>query len=144
MTKPTITGITGAIRGSSKKKLYQELGFESLQIGRWFWKSCFFYKIYKNNQPSYLSSIIPQWNFAFNTTNAAKAPLFEIKHNFFKNTFFPSTVIEWNKLDTNFHENSFHIFWWNILKFTISNLRRYDVIKVCPWNFFKIFLSSSL
>ena len=22
-----------------------------------------------------------------------------IKYNFFKNTFFPSTIIEWNKLD---------------------------------------------
>ena len=27
--------ITGAIRGSSREKLYQELGFESLRQGRW-------------------------------------------------------------------------------------------------------------
>ena len=26
-------------------------------------------------------------------------PLIEIKHNFFKKTFFPSAIIEWNKLD---------------------------------------------
>ena len=26
-------------------------------------------------------------------------PLIKIKHNFFKNTFFPSAILEWNKLD---------------------------------------------
>ena len=30
--------ITGAIRGTSKEKLYQELGLESLQLGRWYRK----------------------------------------------------------------------------------------------------------
>ena len=28
-------------------------------------------------------------------------PLFNVKHDYFKNSFFPSTVIEWNKLDSN-------------------------------------------
>ena len=28
--------LTGAIRGSSKKKIYQELGFESLLVRRWY------------------------------------------------------------------------------------------------------------
>ena len=41
--------ITGTIRGTSKKKLYQELGLESLQLQSWFRKLCFFHKIYKNN-----------------------------------------------------------------------------------------------
>ena len=27
--------------------------------------------------------------------------LIKIKHNFFKNTFFPSAIIEWNKLEPN-------------------------------------------
>ena len=33
--------ITGAIRGTSKKKIYQELGLESLASRRWFRKLCF-------------------------------------------------------------------------------------------------------
>ena len=33
--------ITGAIRSSSREKLYQELGFESLQQRRWYRKLCF-------------------------------------------------------------------------------------------------------
>ena len=31
--------ITGAIRGSSREKLYQELGFESLKQRRWYKKT---------------------------------------------------------------------------------------------------------
>ena len=34
--------ITGAIRGSSREKLYQELGLESLQQRRWYRKLCYF------------------------------------------------------------------------------------------------------
>ena len=28
-------------------------------------------------------------------------PLFNVKHNYFKNYFFPSAIIEWNNLDSN-------------------------------------------
>ena len=38
--------ITGAIRGTSKEKLYQELGLESLQFRRSFRKLGMFYKIF--------------------------------------------------------------------------------------------------
>ena len=44
--------VTGAIRGSSREKIYQELGFESLQRRRWYRKLCSFYKIFKNKSPS--------------------------------------------------------------------------------------------
>ena len=37
----------------------------------------------------------------YNTRNTVKITLFRTKHNFFKNYFFPSTVIEWSKLDPN-------------------------------------------
>ena len=40
--------ITGAIRGTSKEKLYQELGLESLRLRCWYRKLCLFYKIFKN------------------------------------------------------------------------------------------------
>ena len=33
--------ITGAIRGTSKENIYQELGLESLKSRRWFRKICF-------------------------------------------------------------------------------------------------------
>ena len=51
---------------------------------------------------------------------------FKIKRNFFKNSFFPSTVIEWNKLDPNLlNENSFHIYKKNILQFIRPTLNSF-------------------
>ena len=51
--------ITGAEGGSSREKIYQELGFESLQQRRWYRKLCSFYKVFKNEIPHYLFNIIP-------------------------------------------------------------------------------------
>ena len=56
----TCLALTGTIRGTSKEKIYQELGLESLQIRRWYRKLCLFYKIYKDQYPSYLDNIIPR------------------------------------------------------------------------------------
>ena len=82
--------LTGAIRGTSKEKVYRELGLESLQIRRWQGKLRLFYKIYKNQSPFYLHDIIP-------TTKTHYT--FKTKHNFFKTFFFPLVIIERNKLD---------------------------------------------
>ena len=51
--------ITGAVRGTSKEKLYKELGLEYLSSRRWFKRLCLFYKIIKNKTPNYLADIIP-------------------------------------------------------------------------------------
>ena len=39
--------LTRTIRGTSKEKLYQEVGLESLQLRRWYRKLCLFYKIFQ-------------------------------------------------------------------------------------------------
>ena len=54
----------------------------------------------------------------YNTRNANNIPQFKVKHIFFQNSFFPSVVIEWNKLDLNIcnSENLF-IFKKKLLKF---------------------------
>ena len=41
--------ITGAIQGSSREKLYQELGLESLKSRRWYKRLCCMYKIMKKS-----------------------------------------------------------------------------------------------
>ena len=43
--------ITGAISGTSREKLYHELGFESLVSRRWCQKLGFFYKAFKTKSP---------------------------------------------------------------------------------------------
>ena len=114
----TALAITGAIRGTSKEKLYQELGFESLQHRGWFLKLCTFYKIFKNQSLHYLYDLLPIKSNPHKTKSSINLPLFHIKHNFFKNSFFPSPVIEWNNLDLSIRNSkSLSIFKKCILKF---------------------------
>ena len=93
--------ITGAIRGTSREKIYQELGLESLQLRRWYRKLCLFYKVFKNEHPKYLFNLIPVRRTPYATRTVGNIPFIKIKHNFFKNSFFPSAIIEWNNLDPN-------------------------------------------
>ena len=45
-------------------------------------------------------------------------PLFNVKHDYFKNSLFPSTVIEWNKLDSSIRNSeSLALFKTRILVF---------------------------
>ena len=85
--------ITGAIRDTSKEKLCQKLGLNSIQIWLWFRKLGFFYKIFKNYQPSSRSKYSSKRNSAFNTRNVAKIFLFKIKHNFFKKLFLTQLLL---------------------------------------------------
>ena len=91
--------ITGAIKGTSGEKLYQELGFESLQQRRLFRKLCTFYEIYKNQSPRYLYNLLPLQTSPRITRLSDNIPCFHFKHNSSKNSFFPSAIIEWNNLD---------------------------------------------
>ena len=110
--------ITGAIRGTSKERLYEELGLESLQHRRWYRRICYLYKIVVNESPNYLFKIVITSNTIYKTRNTNDIPLMNVKHNFFNNTFFPSTIIEWNKLDPEICTSaSFDSFKESILKF---------------------------
>ena len=93
--------ITGAIRGSSREKIYQELGLESIQLRRWYRTLCLFYKVFKNEHPKYFFHLIPVKSTPYATRTVGNIPLIKGKHNFFKNSFFPSAIIEWNNLDPN-------------------------------------------
>ena len=80
--------MTGAIKGPSTEKLYQELGIEHLRSRHSFRKLCLFYKIIKNKSPPYLFDLIPSSSRLHTTRNLDKVTLFKARHNFFKNSFF--------------------------------------------------------
>ena len=87
--------ITVAIRGTSKEKLYyNELGLESLQYRRWYRKLSFLYKVIANQSPSYLFKMIPKKNMSRPTRESDNIPLLGTKHNFFQNSYFPSSIKE--------------------------------------------------
>ena len=71
--KSTALALTGAITGSSREKLYQELGLESLQLRQWHRKLCWFNKIYNKLAPDYLIELIPTRNEAYQTMQVANA-----------------------------------------------------------------------
>ena len=102
----------------SKEKIYQELGLESLRDRRWCRKLCLFYKVLENENPKYLFSLIPTRRSLYSARNIHNIPLVNTKHNFFKNSFFPSTIIEWNNLDPHHRKSeNISVFKSNILKF---------------------------
>ena len=82
---------------------------ESLEKRKWYRELSCFYKIFRSQSPQYLFNVIPTSVRSYNTRNANNIPQFKVKHNFFKNSFFPSVLIEWNKLDLNI-SNSENLF----------------------------------
>ena len=55
---------------------------------------------------------------AYNTRNVDYIPCFNTKHSFSRNSFSPSTLIEWNNLDINIRNSeSFATFKKSILRF---------------------------
>ena len=110
--------ITGAIRGTSKEKLCNELGLESFQNRRWYRKLSFLYKVIANQSPLYLFKMIPKKNMSRPTRGSDNIPLLGIKHNFFQNSYFPSLIKEWNRLDIDIRKSdSISIFKKRILSF---------------------------
>ena len=61
-------------------------------------------KVFKNEHPKYLFHLIPVRCTPYATRTEGNIPLIKTKHIFFKNSFFPSAIIEWNNLDPNLLE----------------------------------------
>ena len=115
----TTLAITGAIKGPSTEKIYEELGLESLKLRRWYRKMSFLYKVLKSESPSYLFNTIPNSNNRqHQTRNSGNVSSFFAKHDYFKNSFFTSTITEWNKLDCYIRNaESFKVFKKRLLTF---------------------------
>ena len=77
--------ITGAIRGTSRQKIFQELGLKSLQLRHRYRKICLFYKVFKNQHSKYLFNLIPVRSTPYATRTVGNISLIKAKHNFFKN-----------------------------------------------------------
>ena len=89
--------ITGAIRGRSKEKLYQKLGFGYLSSRRWLRKFCLFYKIGMNKSPNYLYNYVSTVNQSYQTRSGDKFLQKCFRTEYFANSFIPYTIKEWKK-----------------------------------------------
>ena len=110
--------VAGAIRGSSKEKLYQELGFEYLSSRRWLRKLCLFYKIVVNKSPNYLYNYVSTVNQSYQTRSGDKFLHMCCRTEYFANSFFPYTIKEWNYLSPEIRKSVSHeVFKNSLLKF---------------------------
>ena len=124
-------------KGTSSEKLYLELGLESLKSRRWFRKLYHFYKILIEKSPSYLFNLILYLNRVRETRHSNNIPAIHTRHNCLKNSFFPSTISEWDNLDCKIRNSgSLSIFKKNLLNFirpcgnSIFNIRNPYGIKL--------------
>ena len=105
------------MKGTSRVKLYHELGLEKLSSRRWMRRLCHYYKLLINRSPSYLYSLIPQPTSNIQTRSASRNPPLMTKTVAFQNSFFKNVICEWNKIDINIRGfNSFLTFMNIIIK----------------------------
>ena len=92
--------VTGAWKGSSRLKLYKELGWESLHQRRYFRRITQFFKIMNGLTPQYLVDPVPvprRHLFGRHVTNDIYH--FSHRNNRFLYSFYPDAVNSWNALD---------------------------------------------
>ena len=104
--------ITEAIRGSSKIKLYQELGLEFLKERRWMRRLCYLYKIISLQKPTYLYSCLPTQTISRRYPNSFA--LFRCRTIFFENSFLPYSIKQWNALSKVIRESKTYQFFVNL------------------------------
>ena len=86
--------------GSSRKKLYENLGWESLNDRLIMRKLCILHETYHNNFPRYLDDIISEVRPARDRLNDQKI-IYNIpcRTDYFSRSFFPSTIKDWNSVE---------------------------------------------
>ena len=81
--------VTGAWRGTSRQRLYNELGWESLYDRRWYRRLCHFFVLKKQRSPQYLVTEIPnERQLTYNLRNPRVYDQNIGRTNRFANTYF--------------------------------------------------------
>ena len=84
--------ITGAIKGTSREKLYQELGLEYLQQRTWIRRLFLLYKVVSTKISAYIYVFIRPIRQSQRYPNTFNP--FSCKTEYFKNSFFPGFIGE--------------------------------------------------
>ena len=99
--------MTGTWSGTSRERLYNELGWESLSSRRWSRRLILLYKFINNLTPDYPRVPIPplqENNYPFR--NPPVVGQIKARTEKFKSSFYPHSLSEWNKLDPEIRESS--------------------------------------
>ena len=93
-------------RAHHAKKIYDELGWESLDLRRWSRRLVLFYKIINHLTPDFTRSPIP-YRQESNYSLRRRAAILQIRVRTerFKSTFYPNCLSEWEKLNHEIRES---------------------------------------
>jgi hypothetical protein len=95
--------VTGAWQGTSRIKIYEELGWESLSDRRMCKRVLQLHKIIDQKTPDYLhSKLPPNRNVVINLPNVFHET--RCRTDRYRNSFFPDAVSHWNNIISFFHD----------------------------------------
>ena len=98
--------VTGAWKGTSRVKLYDELGWESLNLRRWHRRLVLFYNIVNNLTHDYTRIPIPPLRqSSYSLRYPATIGQINARTVCFSASFYPSCLLEWNKLPHEIRES---------------------------------------
>ena len=92
---------------------------ESLRSRRWLRRMCYFYKLIKTQKPLYLFNLIPPKLNPLRHPNTYS--FMRCRNDYFKNSFIPYVVREWNKLSTEIRNSTSHQQFMKSLLFFIKS-----------------------
>ena len=93
--------ITGCFRGTSRDKLYSELGLESLADRRFYRRLIAFYKIVNKKAPQYLIDYLPTQDLvSINLRNMPVIYPLDARTERYRHSFFLYCISQWNNLDS--------------------------------------------
>ena len=122
--------VTGAWKGTNSRKIYAELGWESLHHRRWYRRATQFFKIMNGLTPQYLVDPIPvprRHLFGRHITNDLYE--FSYRNHRFLNSFYPDSVLCWNSLGPEIR---------NLETLSSFKNKLLGIIKPMPRSIFKI------
>ena len=123
--------VTGTWRGTSRDKLYTELGWESLSSRRWSRRLTLFYKFVNNLCPEYTVDPIPPLHQSqYRLRDQDVIGRLRARTDKFKSSFYPNCLSEWNKLEPELRlAPSVAVF-----KKKLLSIIRPPPCKICVWN----------
>ena len=92
--------VTGTWRGTNRRRLFNELGWETLYDRRWYRRLCHLFSLINSKSPEYLYSELPQarqMQYSLRNLSSFEQPVSRTVR--FASTYFHNALFEWNLLD---------------------------------------------
>ena len=93
--------VSGCWKGTNTDKIYEELGWESLDQRRFFRRLVMFYKIVNNMTPCYLREPV---RFPQRSLRYSDIPLLKCRTEGYSQSFYPHSIVSWNNIGNQIRE----------------------------------------